>query len=104
MAHVLMGYSPAGPQLPVWLWLIPAGIICVPALVILAAVLLRARGSRSVLGAAGQPGELPRAHARRVTRCGLAGLGAGALTGLALVYQARGWLGVLACAAGYLAG
>ncbi|MGH3304220.1 MAG: hypothetical protein ACRDOK_21585, partial [Streptosporangiaceae bacterium] len=87
------------------LWLILAGIaIGGPAIVITAALLLRARASRSAFRAAGQPAWPARAHVRRVTRCGLAGLGVGALIGAALIADNRGALAVLGCAGGYLAG
>lgn len=98
-----MGYSPGGP--PVWLWLIIVGVgIGIPAGVIIAALLLRARASRSALQATGQPAVTARAHISRVTRCGLTGLGIGALIGLALIADSRGGLAVLGCAGGYLGG
>jgi hypothetical protein len=45
-----------------------------------------------------------REHARRTTRCGLAGLAAGVVVGIALVLGGRGLLAVLTCGGGYLCG
>ncbi len=100
-----MGYAHGVPQIPIWLLLTLTGIfVGVPAIVIVAAVLLRASGSRSVLRSAGLPAGPARVRASRVTRRGLAGLGLGVLVGLALVADNRGSLAVLACAGGYFAG
>jgi len=90
-----------------WLWLIVAGIaIGVPVIVITAALLLRARAARATLRESGHLTGPARGHVTRVTRCGLVGLGVGALTALALVadYRRPGVLAVLACACGYLGG
>jgi hypothetical protein len=56
------------------------------------------------LRSAGQAGGAAKAHITRVTWCGLAGLGVGALLGVGLIIDNRGGLAVLACAGGYLAG
>lgn len=100
-----MGYSHGAPPVLIWYWLILAGIaIGVPAIIIVSALLLRARASRSALRATGQRAGPARAQISRVTRCGLAGLGVGALIGVALIAASRGGLAVLGCAGGYLGG
>ena len=102
-------YSQAA-AFPFWIWgLLAAIFVGLPVLVIGIAVLLRARASRSAFRQADGPVEAARSaeartHARRITRCGLAGLGVGALLGFALILSGRGALAVLACAGGYLTG
>lgn len=101
-----MGYAVPGVPLQMWFWLILAGVgLGVPAIVIATAVLLRARAARSALREFGhQPGPA-QAHISRVTRCGLAGLGVGALSGVAMLADHRpGDVAILACACGYLGG
>jgi hypothetical protein len=100
-----MGTVHGVPQIPVWIWLTAAGVfIGIPAGVICLALLLRARASRSAYRLAGTAAGAERAHVRRVTACGLAGLGAGALLGVAMLLDNRAGLGVLTCAGGYLIG
>jgi hypothetical protein len=94
-----------GPAFPLWIWIFLAAIfVGVPVLVIGSAMMLRARASRSVLLLAGGPGRAARSHASRITRCGLAGLGVGALLGLAFILGERAPLAALTCAGGYLTG
>jgi hypothetical protein len=90
----------------IWIWLVLASIgIGVPAIVIGTAVLLRARAARVTLRQSGQLTGPASAHVRRVTRCGLAGLGVGALIAVTLFADHRpGGLGILAFACGYLGG
>jgi hypothetical protein len=94
-----------GPAFPLWIWIFLTAIfVGVPVLVIGIAVLLRARASGSVLRRAGGPGQAARSHATRIIRYGLAGLGVGALLGLALILTQRADQAPLACAGGYLTG
>jgi hypothetical protein len=93
------------PAIPIWIWLILAGVfVGVPVVIIGIAVLLRARASRSAFREAGGPPTAARTQARRARWFGLTGLGAGLLLGVALVFDQRGGLAPLACAAGYLIG
>ncbi len=118
-----MHESNAGPGL--WILLIVSALfIGIPAVTIAAAVLLRARPSRSGTAetstaqpSTAQPSTAPadvstarpdvsaaRNQAGRITRFGLAGLGVGVLLGLALVLQNQADLAALTCGAGYLIG
>lgn len=100
-----MRLSHGVPAVPIWFWLILAGVVIgVPAVVIVCALLLRARASRSALRVTGHRPGPARAQVSRVTRCGLAGLGAGVLIGVALIVTGYGSLAVLSCAGGYLGG
>lgn len=93
------------PAIPIWIWLILAGVfVGIPAVIIGIAVLLRARASRSALRQADGPPAAARTQARRARGYGLTGLGAGLLLGVALVLDQRGGLAPLACAGGYLIG
>jgi hypothetical protein len=97
----------SGPPVPfpIWIWIFLAAILVgVPVLVIGVALLLRGRAARSAARRAGGPGQAARTHARRITRSGLAGLGVGAVLGVALILGARADLAPLSCAGGYLAG
>ncbi len=101
-----MKYSPGPPvPFPIWIWIFLVAILVgLPVLVIGIAVLLRGRAARSAAGRAGGTGRAARTHARRITRCGLAGLGVGALLGVALILDAHADLAPLSCAGGYLTG
>ncbi len=93
------------PPIPIWIWLIFAGLfVGIPLVIIGIAVLLRARASRSAIGAAEEPPQAARMQARRARWYGLAGLGIGVILGVALVVDQRGGLAPLACAGGYLIG
>lgn len=124
-----MGVSNA--SLPLWVWVFVAGIfVGIPAVAIGTALLLRALRSRSVFradslggntgsgqaspggpatpaGAAGLAASAVKAareHARRIARCGLVGLVAGVVLGIALVFSNHGGFAVLTCGGGYLCG
>ena len=91
--------------IPIWIWLILAGVfVGVPLVIICIAVLLRAHASRSAIRQADGPPTAVRIQARRARWSGLAGLGTGVLLGIALVLDQRGGLAPLACAGGYLLG
>jgi len=93
------------PAIPIWIWLIIAGVfVGVPVVIIGIAVLLRGRASRSAFRQADRPPTAARAQARQARWHGLAGLGAGLLLGVALVLDQRGGLAPVACAGGYLIG
>jgi len=93
------------PAIPIWIWLILAGVfVGVPVVIIGIAVLLRAHASRSAIRQAEGPPQAARMQARRARWYGLAGLGTGVLLGVALVADQRGGLAPLACAGGYLIG
>jgi hypothetical protein len=100
-----MAHSQGIPAIPIWIWLLLAGVfVGVPVVIIGIAVLLRARASRSAFRQADGPPTAARTQARRAGWFGLTGLGTGLLLGVALVLDQRGDLAPLACAAGYLIG
>jgi hypothetical protein len=100
-----MTHAQAIPPIPIWIWLILAGVfVGIPLVIIGIAVLLRAYASRSAMRQADGPPQAARMQARRARWYGLAGLGIGVLLGVALVVGQRGGLAPLACAGGYLVG
>jgi hypothetical protein len=100
-----MTHAQAIPGIPIWIWLILAGVfVGIPVVVIGIAVLLRARASRSAIRQASGSPPAARGQAHRARGYGLAGLGTGLLLGVALVLDQRGALAPLACAGGYLIG
>jgi hypothetical protein len=76
--------------IPIWIWLILAGVfVGAPLVIICIAVLLRAHASRSAIRQADGPPAAARMQARRARWHGLAGLGIGVLLGIALVLDQR---------------